>query len=126
MSRALIQNGYQQAKKLLVIQLILLVVIASFGFIKEFKVAVALLSGGMAVFLANCFFVYKAFSKSGAQANKSVVKAFYFGETIKIFLALGLVTIAFWQLPSYEIYALVGYVAALLSQWLAPVIIKTH
>ena len=126
MSQALVKNGYQQAKKLLLIQAILILLVASLGLIKEFKVAIALLSGGMAVFLANCFFVYKAFSKSGAQANKQVVGAFYVGETIKIFLAVGFISLAFWQLPGFEIYALTGYVAALLSQWLAPFIIKTH
>ena len=126
MSQALVKDGYQQAKKLLLIQAILILLVASLGLIKEFKVAIALLSGGMAVFLANCFFVYKAFSKSGAQANKQVVGAFYLGETIKIFLAVGLISLAFWQLPGFEIYALTGYVAALLSQWLAPFIIKTH
>ncbi|WP_281281955.1 ATP synthase subunit I [Aliikangiella coralliicola] len=108
------------------IQALIIAFVSCFGLIKEFKVAVALLSGGMAVFLANCFFVYKAFSKSGAQANKQVVGAFYLGETIKIFLAVGLISVAFWQLPGFEIFALAGYVVALLSQWLAPIIIKTH
>jgi len=126
MSQALIKNGYQQAKKLLIIQVALVLLVASLGLLKEFKVAIALLSGGLAVFLANCFFVYKAFSKSGAQANKKVVRAFYFGETVKIILAVGLISLAFWQLPGFEIYVLTGYVAALLSQWLAPVIIKTY
>ncbi|MCW8875668.1 MAG: ATP synthase subunit I [Kangiellaceae bacterium] len=126
MSQALIKHGYQQAKKLLFIQALLVVFVASLGLLKEFKVVIALLSGGLAVFLANCFFVYKAFSKSGAQANKQVVSAFYIGETIKILLAVGFISLAFWLLPGFEIYALIGYVAALLSQWLAPLIIKTH
>ena len=56
MSQALVKRGYQQAKKLLLIQAIILIVIASFGFLKEFKVAMALLSGGMAVLIANCYF----------------------------------------------------------------------
>lgn len=126
MSQALIKQGYQQAKKLLMIQALILVVVASFGLLKEFKVAMALLSGGVAVFLANLYFVYKAFSKSGAQANKQVVRAFYFGETVKIILLASLLIVAFLILPGFEIYVLVGYVAALLSQWLAPVIIKTY
>ena len=126
MSQALIKRGYQQAKKLLIIQALIIVVVASFGLLKEFKVAIALLSGGVAVFIANLFFVYKAFSKSGAQANKQVVKAFYFGETIKIILSAVLLVVAFLMLPGFEIYVLMGYVAALLAQWLAPVIIKTY
>ena len=126
MKQALIKRGYQQAKKLLLIQAILLVVIASFGLLKEFKVAIALLSGGLAVYLANCYFVYKAFSKSGAQQSKKVLSAFYFGETVKIILSAGLLVAGFLFLPGFEIYVLVGYVAALLGQWLTPVIVKTH
>ncbi|WP_196139805.1 ATP synthase subunit I [Aliikangiella sp. G2MR2-5] len=126
MSQALIKNGYQQAKKLLVIQTLIVALVASLGLIKELKVAIALLSGGLAVCLANWFFVYKAFSKSGASANKQVVNAFYIGETLKIGLAVGFISLAFWQLPGFEVFALAGYVVALLSQWLAPIIIKTH
>lgn len=126
MKQALITQGYRQAKKLLLIQAILLVAIASFGLFKEFKVAIALLSGGMAVFIANSYFVYKAFSKSGAQQTKKVVGAFYLGETVKIILSAGLLIAGFVFLPGFEIYVLVGYVAALFGQWLTPVIVKTH
>jgi len=126
MSQALIKRGYQQAKKLLFIQAVLLIVLASFGLFKEFKVTIALLSGGMSVFLANCYFVYKAFSMSGALQSKKVLSAFYFGETVKIILSAGLLIVGFLFLPGFEIYVLVGYVAALLGQWLTPVIVKTH
>lgn len=126
MSHALIKRGYQQAKKLLLLQAVLILLIASLGLFKEFQVAIALLSGGIAVFVSNCFFVYKAFSKSGAQANKQVIRAFYFGETVKIILSAGLIVASFLLLPGFEVYVLAGYVAALLCQWLAPVIIKTH
>lgn len=123
---SLVERGHQQANKLLFIQALIIVLIAGLGLFKEFKVAVALLSGGTAVFLANLFFVYKAFSKSGAQQSKKVVGAFYFGETVKIILSASLLIVGFVSLPKFEIYVLVGYVAALLSQWLTPVIVKTH
>jgi len=126
MGHPLIRRGYQQAKKLLLIQAVILVAIATTGLFIEFKIAMALLSGGMAVFIANSFFVYMAFSRSGAQANKKVVSAFYLGETVKIILSAGLIIAAFLLLPGFEVFVLVGYVAALLSQWLAPVIIKTY
>lgn len=126
MSHSLVKRGQQQAKKLLMIQAILIVLVSSLGLFKELKVASALLSGGIAVFIANSFFVYKAFSKSGAQQSKKVVGAFYFGEAVKIILSAGLLIAGFMILPGFEIYVLVGYVAALLSQWLAPIIIKTH
>ena len=126
MSQSLVKRGHQQAKKLLLIQALILVVVASLGLFKDFMVAIALLSGGIAVFIANFYFVYKAFSKSGAQQSKKVVGAFYFGETVKIVLSAGLLVVGFTLLPGFELYVLVGYVLALLSQWLAPVIVKTH
>jgi ATP synthase protein I len=125
-SQSLVKRGHQQAKKLLQIQALILVIVACLGLFKEFMVAIALLSGGIAVFIANFYFVYKAFSKSGAQQSKKVVGAFYFGETVKIVLSAGLLVAGFMLLPGFELYVLVGYVAALLSQWLAPVIVKTH
>jgi len=124
--QSLVERGHQQAKKLLFIQALILVVVASLGLFKEFKVAIALLSGGIAVFIANFYFVYKAFSKSGAQQSKKVVGAFYLGETAKIVISAGLLVAGFMLLPGFELYVLVGYVAALLSQWLAPVIVKIH
>lgn len=126
MSQTLIKQGYQQAKKLLLIQLTVLVLVASIGLFKEFKVAMALLSGGIAVFLANGYFTYKAFSKSGAQQSKQVVGAFYLGEVAKIIISAGLLVVGFLLLPKYEIYVLVGYIVALLSQWLTPIIVKTY
>ncbi|TQV71053.1 hypothetical protein FLL45_22260 [Aliikangiella marina] len=126
MSQALIQRGHQQAKKLLLIQAIIIMVAAAIGLLKELKVALALLSGGGAIFLANSFFVYKAFSKSGAQRSKQVVRAFYFGETVKIVLSAALMVAAFKFLPGFEVYVLIGFVIGLLGQWLAPVIIKTN
>ncbi len=126
MSHALVKRGYQQAKQLMLIQAIILLVIASLGLIKDLSVTIALLSGEMSVFLANLYFVYKVFSKSGAQASKQVVRAFYFGETVKIVISVGLLITAFILLPGNELFVLVGYIAALLTQWLTPVIVKTH
>jgi ATP synthase protein I len=126
MSQALIKRGFQQAKRLMLIQAILIVVIASLGLLKNYQVAIALLSGGMAVYLANLYFVFKVFSKSGAQASKQVVRAFYLGETLKIIISVSLLVIAFILLPGFEMFVLVGYISALLLQWLTPVIVKTH
>ncbi len=126
MSSALIKSGYLQAKKLLFVQLIIILVVSGIGLLKEFQAAIALLSGGVAVWLANIYFVFKAFSKSGAQANKQIVSAFYFGETVKIVLAVVLLIVAFVLNSGFEVFVLTGYIAALLTQWLAPVIIKTY
>ncbi len=126
MGQSLVKHGQRQAKKLLMLQAILIVIVASLGWIKELKVAMALLSGGIAVLLPNCYFTYKAFSKSGAQAMKQVVNAFYFGEAAKINLSAVLLIVVFILFPGFEGYILIGYIIALLSQFLAPVVIKSN
>ncbi len=126
MSQSLVKQGYQQAKKLLFIQMMIIIVIASFGLFEGFKIAMALLSGGIAVFLGNIYFVYKSFSKSGAQQIDQVMSAFYFGATVKMVLSAIILVAGFVFLPGFETYVLVGYVVALLSQWLTPVIVKGY
>ena len=126
MSHILVKSGFEQAKKYLRVQAIIIVSISLVALIKDFQITIALLSGGMAVFLANLYFVYKVFSQSGAQANKKVVSAFYIGESVKIAISIGLLVFAFIQLPGKEVYVLSGYVLAYLLQWLAPVIVKSH
>ncbi|MFK5949313.1 MAG: ATP synthase subunit I [Methylococcales bacterium] len=126
MSHALIKDGYKQAKRLLLIQFALVVIVSALGLLKEFQISIALLSGGIVVLLSNLYFVVKAFSHAGAQQAKQVLRAFYLGEAVKIMMLSGLIAIAFKLLPGFEMYVLVGYVIALLAQLLAPVIIKTE
>lgn len=126
MSHIFVKQGFEQAKKYLRAQAIIIVSVSLVALIKDFQITIALLSGGMAVFLANLYFVFKVFSQSGAQANKKVVSAFYIGESVKIAISVGLLVLAFIQLPGKEVYVLSGYILAYLLQWLAPVIVKTH
>ena len=126
MSHIFVKQGFEQAKKYLRVQAIIIVSVSLVALFKDFQITIALLSGGMAVFLANLYFVFKVFSQSGAQANKKVVSAFYIGESVKIAISIGLLVLAFIQLPGKEVYVLSGYILAYLLQWLAPVIVKTH
>jgi ATP synthase protein I len=126
MSQTLIKQGYSQAKKLLAIQAIVILLVACLGLLRDFQTVLALLSGGVSVLLANGYFVYKVFAKSGAQANKQVVSAFYVGESIKIAISLSLLVLSFIALAGSEVYVLVGYIMSLILQWLAPAIVKTN
>jgi len=126
MSQTLIKQGYSQAKKLLAIQAIVILLVACLGLLRDFQTVLALMSGGVSVLLANGYFVYKVFAKSGAQANKQVVSAFYVGESIKITISLSLLVLSFIALAGSEVYVLVGYIVSLILQWLAPAIVKTN
>ena len=113
MSQVLVKKGFEQAKRYLRVQAIIIVSVSLVALFKDFQITIALLSGGMAVFLANLYFVFKVFSQSGAQANKQVVSAFYLGESVKIIISIGLLVLAFIQLPGKEVYVLSGYILAL-------------
>jgi len=126
MNQTIIKQGYRQAKKLLAIQTLVISCFACIGLLKDFQTALAFLSGGVSVLLANGYFVYKVFAKSGAQANKQVVSAFYLGESIKIAISLSLLVFAYLVQPGSELFVLVGFIASLLLQWLAPIFVKTH
>ena len=127
MSHILVKQGFEQAKKYLMVQAVIIVLVSIVALLfKDFQIAIALLSGGMAVFIANFYFVYKVFSQSGAQANKKVISAFYIGESVKILISVGLLVLAFIQLPGKEVYVLSGYILAYLLQWLAPAMVKSH
>jgi len=126
MSHALVKVGYKQAKRLLMVQLVLVILVSAIGLLKDFQISIALLSGGIVVLLSNLYFVKKAFTLAGAQHSKQVLRAFYLGEAVKIMMLAGLIAIAFKLLPGFELYVLVGYIIALLTQWLAPVIMKTE
>ena len=126
MTNPLVKKGFEQAKRYLVIQALVIFAVSVFALFQGFMAAVALLSGGLAVLLANLYFVLSVFSKSGAQANKQVVRAFYLGETVKIVISVSLLVLAFYLLTGFEIYVLMGFVLAYLLQWLAPSIVKTH
>jgi ATP synthase protein I len=126
MSQVLVKKGFEQAKRYLRVQAIIIVSVSLVALFKDFQITIALLSGGMAVFLANLYFVFKVFSQSGAQANKQVVSAFYLGESVKIIISIGLLVLAFIQLPGKEVYVLSGYILAYLLQWMAPIIVKSH
>lgn len=49
-------------------------------------VAYSLLLGGMVCAIPNAYFSFKAFRYRGARAAQKIVRAFYVGEAVKIFL----------------------------------------
>lgn len=126
MSQHLVRQGHKQAKKYLLIQATTVLVVAIAFLLKELQVAIALLSGGMVVVIANFYFVYKVFSHSGARATQKVVSAFYLGESIKMVISAGMLAVVFVWFAENESYVLSGYVLAYLLQWIVPAIVTSH
>lgn len=126
MKNPVIAAGRQQAYKLLLVQLSIVITGSLFTLIVGTQAALSVLSGGMTVVFPAFLFTRLVFAQSGARANKQVVRAFYSGEAIKMLLSAILVIIAFVLLSETAIFVLAGYLLALISQWLTPFVVKTQ
>ncbi|GAB3287195.1 ATP synthase subunit I [Pseudidiomarina andamanensis] len=78
--------------------------------------------GGIAVIIPTALFAWRAFSQGGARAAKQIVSNFFAGEALKISFAVVLLIglLVFTTLPFSAVLS--GYIAALVVQWLAPIL----
>ena len=78
--------------------------------------------GGLAVIIPTALFAWRAFSQGGARAAKQIVSNFFAGEALKISFAVVLLIglLVFTTLPLSAVLS--GYIAALIVQWLAPIL----
>ena len=78
------------------------------------------LAGGITFLLPNFIFVLMAFAHAGASKSKLVVREFFAGEAIKLFLTVILFTVFLkygaLSLPAFYI----SFSLLVISQWLAP------
>jgi ATP synthase protein I len=78
------------------------------------------LAGGITFVLPNFIFVLMAFAYAGARQSKEVVRGFYAGEAIKLFLTV-LLFVVFLKYGSLSLTAFyVSFSLLVVSQWLAP------
>lgn len=114
------QRTQQSVKILLMIQLCLIVMMAIFCWVAGGEKAFysALLAGGCCVF-TTVVFAKIVFAKSGAQAAKNVVRAFYRAEAIKWLLTIVLITLVFAFIPVAAAAFFITFFVIQLSYWLA-------
>ncbi|AUD80002.1 hypothetical protein CW740_12355 [Kangiella profundi] len=125
MSESLAKQGRKQAYKMVLLQLGISVALVLIGLLISWQVSMSLGVGSLIVIVAHFVFATIVFRKSGAQAAEAVQKAFKIGESLKILLTIGLLIFAFTVLPVHPPSLLIGYVIIVLSQWFAPLIIKS-
>ena len=78
--------------------------------------------GGIAVIIPTALFAWRAFATGGARSAKDIVSNFFAGEALKLILA-GALLVGLLVLTSLPLSAVVsGYIAALIVQWLAPIL----
>lgn len=90
----------------------------------DIKVALSFLLGGLACVLPSVYLYRRVFTFFGATQSKLIVKAFYWGETVKIVLTALFFVVALlipWALP---VWIFLGYLVAQVGFWVAPVFIS--
>ena len=125
MSESLAKIGRRQAYKMVLLQLGISVALVLIGLLISLQVSMSLGVGSLIVIVAHFVFATIVFRKSGAQAAEAVQKALKIGESLKILLTIGLLIFAFTVLPVHPPSLLIGYIVIVLSQWFAPLIIKS-
>ncbi|GAA0208216.1 hypothetical protein GCM10009123_14620 [Kangiella japonica] len=114
-----------QAYKMVLVQLIISFILFLIGLMISGTVSLSLGVGSLIVVVVNFIFATIVFRKAGAQAALDIKKALNLGESLKLMLAAALMAFAFIVLPVEGAPLLIGYSIIVLSQWFAPLIIKS-
>lgn len=98
---------------------IAIIVVVSLGFaIGGGQKALSSTLGGLAAFIPNLYFALRI-SGSEQQEARKILRSFYIGESVKLFLTAALFIMIF-QIPNIEILpVLAGYITALSVFWFA-------
>lgn len=83
------------------------------------KIALPFLWGGMTCLIPNAYFAHRLFANTGAQAVGKIMKSFYLGEIVKIFITIVLFAIAFKLFKTGKIGIFIGYIIAQVTFWFA-------
>lgn len=125
MSQSLARKGRMQAYKMVLVQLFISFILFLIGLLISGTVSLSLGVGSLIVVVVNFIFATIVFRKAGAQAALDIKKALNLGESLKLMLAAALMAFAFIVLPVEGAPLLIGYSIIVLSQWFAPLIIKS-
>ena len=114
-----------QAWKIIIWQaLVTLIIAGGFLLLTKKQAAIAAIAGGMVCVIPNLFFVWKFFALTGATKAKAIVKNFFLAEVIKLVLTLALFAVALVKLQLEPLPLFIGFIAAQLVFWFAPLITK--
>jgi len=115
----LILRGRQIASKIVFFQLTVTCMAALLASIYSYVAGLSILLGGMVSILPSGLFAYIVFRTAGAQKSRSVVRSFYAGESIKFLLTLALFLLVFKYINIMPGLVILGYITALIANWLA-------
>lgn len=117
------KTGLQSAKRLMLIQSGLTIVIAMIVWIALGpKAAVSAVLGGLVSTIPNVVFAKKLFQFHGAQAAKQIVNGFYKGEVLKMVLSVALFSLVFICFNVIPLVFFAVYIGIQMVIWFAPLI----
>ncbi|CUA88643.1 ATP synthase subunit I [Pseudidiomarina woesei] len=127
MKQTMTATGKQLAAKLIRVQIgaifLLACVFSLVQPIAGYTYFWGVVGGGVAVIIPTALFAWRAFAIGGARSAKDIVSNFFAGEALKLILA-GALLVGLLVLTSLPLSAVVsGYTAALIVQWLAPILL---
>lgn len=117
----LAKKGQISGLKMVAFQLLLVLSLAliSTVFFSN-KAGYSALFGGITFLLPNFIFVWMAFAHAGARQSRKVLRGFYAGEAIKLFLTV-LLFVVFLKYGVLSLSAFyISFSLLVISQWLAP------
>lgn len=118
-------NYRKKALKIVVLQAFIVLLSVLIWLITQgLYAAVSALCGGFVCLIANMYFVFKAFTKSGARAAREIMKSFYIGEFIKLAIIASLFALIFSWGGVAALPVLITFIAAQLGFWFAPLVVK--
>jgi ATP synthase protein I len=117
----------KQAYQIIYWQLILIMGLAVTLFLLQgIRSGVSTLLGGLAYWLPTLLFVWRVFARTTARAAKQFLISFVAGEGIKLFLSAVLFVLIVKNMPVNVVSVLVGFVGAVVSFWVASMILLTR
>lgn len=129
MVKQITQQGRQLARKILLAQAIVAVLLSSLGLLISNDVALSVLLGGMICVVSHGYLAMRAFRYAGARAAHEIVSSFYAGEAGKFLLVLVGFTLVFnFVEPVREsknaVWLFIAYIAVQSVAWFAPLMFK--
>ena len=122
----MLRNFLLAGYRLIIIQLILLGITAGvFAFVSGWHSSVSALLGGSAWIIPNLYFIRKLFKPKAKRTPQTMANDFFWGEGIKLLLSAGLIIIILLTFTIKVWGVLSGYVAAIATSFLLPLLYKT-
>ena len=110
-------------RRLVIAQLILVFVLPLLCLTINKVTAYSVFIGALVYFVPNMYFVYRAFKYSGATSAKMILRSFYAGESIKLFMTAILFGLTFALVKPISILAVFGgFIAIQATSWLTPLL----